>query len=264
MKAVKGCATSSPDPNLRAVYIAVSLTDFSTRLNRLGSLTSGAKDLKKTLVTNFADSNRWNRRSPRAYTVGQEIEPTFATMQTVKVTVNMITVSSDDVTGAINMTSKEAGSTTFSVRKYARLTPEPGFGAVFGFIERPIYGTSINASGQMVVAKKSTENTTLAPTATVNFVCRCSLGLISPMFQLGASITKDLPALLVGGGIRLFGLGKGDVALGGGAMFGWYKDLKTLTVGSPIKGTTDIDNDLTYISAPKTSGYLTIQYKFSL
>jgi hypothetical protein len=82
------------------------------------------------------------------------------------------------------------------------------------------------------------------------------------MFQIGVATSKDLPSILLGGGLRLFGLGKGDVAIGGGAMFGWYKDLQKLQVGSIITGTTDINNDLAYISTPKVAGYMAIQYKF--
>jgi len=34
------------------------------------------------------------------------------------------------------------------------------------------------------------------------------------------------------GGFRLFGLGKGDFAIGGGMMAGWYKDLQNLKSGT--------------------------------
>ena len=82
------------------------------------------------------------------------------------------------------------------------------------------------------------------------------------MFQIGAATSKDLPAILVGGGLRLFGLGKGDVAIGGGAMFAWFKDLQKLKVGDVVTGTTQIDTDLGYSSRPKLGGYFAIQYKF--
>jgi hypothetical protein len=62
--------------------------------------------------------------------------------------------------------------------------------------------------------------------------------------------------------VRLFGLGKGDVAIGGGAMFAWYQDLQKLKVGDVISGTNDINSDLGYISTPKVGGYFALQYKF--
>jgi hypothetical protein len=96
----------------------------------------------------------------------------------------------------------------------------------------------------------------------VNFVCRCNTGLLTPMLQIGAAASKTLPAILAGGGVRLFGLGKGDVGLGGGAMFAWYKDLQKLQVGQVVTGTQQIQSDLGFISAPKIGGYVAIQYKF--
>ena len=82
------------------------------------------------------------------------------------------------------------------------------------------------------------------------------------MVQVGASASKDLPGILVGGGLRLFGAGKGDVAIGGGWMFGWVKDLQKLKVGDVVTGTKDIEADLGYATRPKTSGYIVIQFKF--
>src|SRR5205823_1255817 len=98
------------------------------------------------------------------------------------------------------------------------------------------------------------------PAIMVNFVCRCAGGL--PMLQIGAATSKDLPAFLMGGGIRLFGLGKGDFGLTYGAMMGWYKDLNKLQVGSVINGTKDIDSDLAFIGKPHIKSYFAIQYKF--
>jgi hypothetical protein len=71
-----------------------------------------------------------------------------------------------------------------------------------------------------------------------------------------------LPAALIGAGIRLFGLGAGDVAIGGGAMFGWVKDLQKLKVGDVVAGTKDIESDLGYRATPEKGGYFVIQYKF--
>ena len=66
--------------------------------------------------------------------------------------------------------------------------------------------------------------------------------------------------LLAGGGIRLFGLPKGDVALGGGGMFAWIKDLRSLRVGDPVGGTSDIQANLHYVN--RNGYYAALQYKF--
>jgi hypothetical protein len=87
-------------------------------------------------------------------------------------------------------------------------------------------------------------------------------GALVPMIQMGAATSKDLPGILVGVGLRLFGIGKGDIAIGGGGMFSWVKDLQKLKPGGVVSGTKDIDADLGYSSRPKLGGYFVIQYKF--
>ena len=82
------------------------------------------------------------------------------------------------------------------------------------------------------------------------------------MLQVGSAVSKDTPALLLGGGLKLFSLGKGAFAIGGGAMIAWVKDLQTLKPGSVVTGTKDIEADLGFSSTPRIRGYLTLQYKF--
>lgn len=62
------------------------------------------------------------------------------------------------------------------------------------------------------------------------------------------------------GRFRLFGSAKGDISIGGGAMFARYKDLKTLK--AVVSGTKDIEADLGHVSRPKSGTYFAIQYKF--
>jgi hypothetical protein len=114
----------------------------------------------------------------------------------------------------------------------------------------------------MIVAKKGDKSLSANGAVIANFVCRCGTGLLVPMLQIGAVASKDLPAILLGGGLRLFGLGKGDIAIGGGVMGAWYKDLQKLKVGDVVSGTNDITSDLGLISRPKFGGYFTIEYKF--
>jgi len=97
----------------------------------------------------------------------------------------------------------------------------------------------------------------------VNFVCRCGAGpYFEPMFQVGVAASKDVPAALFGGGLRLFSLGKGDVAVGGGLALAWVKDLSHLKPGDVVTGTKDIEQDLSFDHAPRARPYFTIQYKF--
>jgi hypothetical protein len=120
----------------------------------------------------------------------------------------------------------------------------------------------MNAAGQTTVAKKPDQPLSTNGAVIANFVCRCGTGLLTPMIQVGANASKDVPGILVGGGFRLFGAGKGDFAIGGGIMAGWYKDLQKLKVGDVIKGMNDINSDLGFISRPKFGPYFVFQYKF--
>ena len=116
--------------------------------------------------------------------------------------------------------------------------------------------------GHTIVARVPDDQVSVDPSVLVNFVCRCAAGAFAPMVQIGASTSKDLPAILVGGGLRLFGAGKGDVAIGGGLMLAWVKDLQTLKEGDVVTGTKDIEADLGYGARPRPRGYFGIQYKF--
>jgi len=215
-----------------------------------------------TLGKQYGAEDKWIGAQSSDFQISDEIGPTFEKMQTVTVKVVSVTFKVDDASSALNISQQETASGTFSVRRYSLLTPEIGVGVVFGAIKQPKYGTDKNAQGQTIVARVPDTSLSIAPSVLVNFVCRCSTGALVPMFQLGAATSKDLPGILGGVGIRLFGLGKGDVAIGGGAMFGWVKDLQKLKSGDVVGGTKDIDADLGYSGRPKIGSYFVIQYKF--
>jgi hypothetical protein len=256
------CSTTATDDVKRAVYQAVSLYDPNLRLQQLTALQTAARQLSDSLMKQFGMPDNWTGPNLTDYVISAEIAPTFMDMQNVTVKVVSLTLKVDNTTSALTTDQQAAGSTTFSVRKYSTMTTEIGVGVVFGTIKQPIYGTSMNAAGQTIVAKKSDQSLSTNGAVLANFVCRCGTGLLVPMLQVGASASKDLPALLVGAGIRLFGLGKGDFALSGGGMIAWYKDLQKLKVGDEVTGTNDITSDLGLITLPKVGGYLGIEYKF--
>jgi hypothetical protein len=161
---------------------------------------------------------------------------------------------------AFSLAEEDLGSGTFTIQRYSPYVIEKSVGAVFGILKQPTYGTATTADGKTVVARTSDKSLSVNPAVMLNLVCRCAGGL--PMLQIGAATSKDLPAFLFGGGIRLFGLGKGDFGLTYGAMMGWYKDLNKLQVGSAVTGTKDIESDLAFISKPHIKSYFAIQYKF--
>jgi hypothetical protein len=154
-----------------------------------------------------------------------------------------------------------AGSAAMVLKKYSRLTKEYGVGTLFSSITRPGYGTTQNEAGQTVVGRTSQGGMSNNPAFVFNLVCLCDTGpLVAPMFQVGITTSRDVPGLFFGGGARLFPLGRGDISVGAGGMFGWVKDLRSLQVGSPVGGSVDIEDDLTW--KRRGGWYGLLQYKF--
>ncbi len=248
------------------LYQLALLADPDRRIREIQSAAAAMRKLAQQLESDYANPRKWvsARRGggQTDYIIGPVIEPTLEKLQnaTIKVVREDLTVNS--VNGSISIANPEEGAGTLTVRKFSRFAVEPGVGAVFGTVKRPTYSTKQNEDGKTEVVRVPEGTVSVNPTAMVNFVCRCGLGALTPMAQVGVATSKTLPAVLLGGGLRLFGLGKGDIALGGGAMFAWVKDLQKLKEGSIVQGQAEIDADLGYSSQPKIGAYFTIQYKF--
>jgi hypothetical protein len=261
-KTITNCIEKAPDPQKGFYEVAALTAQDRTRLQQLLALQKATSDLSDLLTKDYAEPSKWTGTGSTDFIVGSQIKPTFDKMQNVTVKITSANLKVDAITSVLSIDQQAAGTAIFSVRRYSVLVPEVGVGVVVGTLKTPVYGTGKNAAGQIIVAQTDTKSLSVNPTILANFVCRCEGGLLAPMLQIGVATSKDLPAILLGGGLRLFGLGKGDVALGGGAMFGWYKDLQKLKVGDVVTGTSDINSDLGYIATPKVGGYISIQYKF--
>lgn len=248
--------TPSCDRNLLKVLL---FTNPRERIQQVQALRDAVAQLVELLRTRYAVDTKWDGLD---YKISEEIRPTADKMRNITVKVVNLSAKVDEISSSLTVAQQDAGSATFTVRRYAAFTPEIGVGAVFGFVERPKYGTAKNAAGETIVARVPDDRLSIQPSVLVNFVCRCSAGAFAPMLQVGASTSKDLPGVLLGGGLRLFGAGRGDVAIGGGLMFAWIKDLQKLKEGDVIGGTKDIEADLGYATRPKAEGYFVIQYKF--
>ena len=152
-------------------------------------------------------------------------------------------------------------SATIELRRTSRFVREFGVGTTVSSIVRPKYGTSSNVQGQTVVARLPPGKVSFAPVVVANLTCLCDTGpFVTPMLQAGLSTSPDAPGLLAGGGLRLFGAGTGDIALGGGWITAWTQDLKTLRIGDRVGGTIDIDRDFGFTR--RNGWYLLAQYKF--
>ncbi len=255
----KGPTARNPDENR---YIDADLNPNSAFVEKLTALKAAMAQLQSELTNTYAVSANWVGPERKDFRLNATaIVPTLEQMQNVTVKITSLELKSDASTNALTMNMQDS-STAFTIRRYSLLVPEIGTGAVFGTIKKPTYGTGKNAAGETIVTRAADTSISVNPSLMVNFVCHCSAGALAPMFQMGSSASKDLPALLVGGGLRLFGLRKGDISIGGGAMFAWVKDLQKLKPGDVVTGMTDINADLGYSARPKLGGYFAIIYKF--
>jgi hypothetical protein len=246
------------------LYLAAQLnaSGVRARIHTLTSIHDTLTQLATALNSPFGVADNWTGDRRQAYKLGPQVSPTLTTMQTVVLKVTSLTPA-DNGTGGVTTGQNDVATASMTVRRYSLLTPEIGVGAVFGTLRAPQYGTATNAAGQTVVARVPDSSLTVSPAIMVNFLCRCGTGFLDPMIQIGAATSTTLPAVLTGVGFHLFGVGKGDVAIGGGAMFGWTKDLQTLKIGDVVTGTQAIDADLGYTGTPHVKAYFTIQYKFN-
>ena len=233
---------------------------FSTALARLASLDKTVGEVIKLLQSDYVPEEKWINRI--YYIVYSPLSPTAAQMDQVQMKALAISVTTDDPSG-LAVKKDEAASGSLQVRRFSRFAPEPGAGAVVAFVPQTKYSASTNAEGKQIVGVAKREDVSVEPSVMVNFVCRCAAGpFVQPMFQIGATASKDVPGILAGGGLRLFGAGKGDVAIAGGAIFAWVKELKTLKEGDPISGQKDIDADLGFDGLPEIRPYIAILIKF--
>lgn len=193
--------------------------------------------------------------------LGAEIRPTRKSPVTVAIRVTHLHFDVDESSGAPIAIEESAGSDALVAQRFSRFGREFAVATVIGSVTRPGYGTTRNEVGATVVGRLPRTLASVEPGVLAGFVCRCRTGpLIAPMLQMGITTSKDVPALLGGGGIRLFGLPKGEVALGAGGMIAWVKDLRTLHVGDPVGGTSDIEANLHYVR--RHGLHFALQYTF--
>jgi hypothetical protein len=233
------------------------------RIVDIGSAREGLKNLDQLIdaVTGigsvldiYATKNRWNGN----YYLLHEVSPSFASITTVTVKATRIKYSATPEGLAVQIDDSSA-STALVFRGHSSLIPELAAGMVISRIVAPEYGTTTNAAGQLVVSAPVNKATDYSPALMLNAVCRCRLHSFAyPMLQLGVAADAAAPALLFGGGFRFTRSKK--LALSAGVIIAWFKELKTLHPGSPVKGTADIRDDLAFKNVNK--GYIALLYKF--
>lgn len=245
------------------LLVAAHLTNPRERLEQLHALVRTLEKIHKELEP-YANAGNWISDIPGSdkrtnYVIFDEAAPNSALVQ--KFTVKAVRVAYDPTATGLGVATEQAGSGAFSLRAFRRFTAESGVGLVLSDIRRPKYGTAMNAEGKTTVAAAKDESESYDAAVMLNFVCRCGWGdEFAPFFQLGAAPRPSSPSILFGGGLRLFRAGKGHVAVSGGTIVAWVKDLTNLKPGDVITGTKDIEADLTY--QRRNRPYIAILYKF--
>jgi hypothetical protein len=241
------------------LYRLISIANPQVRLADVRKFEKAIADLRDVLRKTYEPETGWFNKTE--YVVAKDIVVSPGKLARVVVKTATIKVESADAT--LVATPQDAASASFDVREYTNFVPELGIGATFAVLERPKYGTSTNAQGQMVVSRAGKTGVSFSPTVMVNFVPVGLSGSV-PIIQVGASTSTSAPAVFLGGGWRLPGTtGKSGVVVGLGLVLGWVKDLQTLVPEqSVVTGTKDIENDQKFDPKPRPGLYLNLQYKF--
>lgn len=256
-------AGPSADPceaSARAVYGTLRAADPRGRFVQLAALRLALDLLRQALFREYVEpgATKWIGAE---YLLSPEVRPATGTPVRLAVRISHFAFEVDGASGAPVGTEETAGAAAVVAQKFSRFATEFSVATVVSTVTPPHYGTTSNGSGQTVVASLGHERTSVSAALLGGFVCRCETGpFVAPMFQVGVTTNKDVPAILLGGGVRLFGLPKGDVAVGAGWMMAWIKDLRSLEEGDVVGGTKDIEADMR--SVRRHGLYLALQYKF--
>jgi hypothetical protein len=240
------------------LYEVLVLVNPRARLAELAAVRATVTSLRDGLNQEYADAAQWQGSE---YRLADGIRPPREGSLTTVIRVTYVRLDVDESSGTVVAIAETTASETMATQRASRFVREFAIASVVSTVTRPQYGTTTNASGTTVVGPTSESGVSVVAAMLASFVCRCQTGpLVAPMLQVGITTSKDVPALLLGGGVRLFGLPRGDIALGGGAMIAWVKDLDSLRVGAPVGGTSDIEADLHYVG--RRGLYAALQYKF--
>jgi hypothetical protein len=256
--------TQGCDAIVHPLYLLAMTSSPGERVATMERVLKAFSDIADYLRP-FSEPSRWSTGDPSDYLVTSTIIPTSSTMKKVKVTFQARSYETTATPGILTVKTTDAGSTEFTVRRYSAWVPEIGVGVTFNRVSRPVYGTGKNAAGQTTIALSETDKTTkVDPTVLVNFVCGfCGLTRLTPMFQIGTSTSKTTPAILLGGGVRVFPTAKGEFAIGYGAILPWAKQLKNDDdLGKVIDGTAALEQHLEWRVVKGFHSYVTLQYKF--
>ncbi len=242
--AAETARTTSAQPcetSARAVYLVIDLANPRARMAALTGVRAAARLLRDSLLRGYGATEKWHDGDYRL----ADIRPTRESSSRVTIRVTQLQFDVDESTGALVGMEEATGSETLIAQRFSRFGREFAVASVISSVTRPGYGTTTNEDGATVVGR--------LPRPAVSDGARFSRELRLPMPDRTLA-GSDAP-----GWYRHLqrcprtsrwrrhppiGLPKGDVAIGGGGIIAWVKDLRTLHVGDRVGGTSDIEADL--------------------
>jgi hypothetical protein len=241
-----------------ALYSLAAMTQPRRRIGELQKIVKSLTDLAPALE-DFADARRWIPPGYRDFRI-TTVHPNEAKIQRVTVKITQLQYAAPDPGTGIVATKGDPASRTFNVRQYDSVIFELGVGAISAKVVSPKYGT-VERDGQTFAEKIGEDEWSFDPAVVGNFVSRWGRSRFAAlMFQVGALADKEKPALIVGGGLRLFGSPKGGIGISGGLVRAWVNEIPQAQLAIPITGTKDIEDRKERVW--KNAGYFMFQYQF--
>jgi hypothetical protein len=255
---------------VRALLAAFFNTNPSEQIDELQRLAQSASEVAAALTKTAENNEKWYppaygpfgdasaNASSKDYVLDSR-GPKAGKVVTVTVTARRRTLT---IAGGLVQpvdVPKSDSNTVFRVRERSLFAPELGVGLVVASVKTPTYGAVKNEAGATVVSKIKVQERDFKGALVLNAVCRCwNDSFLYPMLQFGIAADADVPAIMMGGGLR-FVRPKG-LGLAAGGILAWVKDLDKLRIGSTVASQAEIDADLK--AQPTVKAYFTVQYSF--
>lgn len=154
---------------------------------------------------------------------------------------------------------EELTKAVFKVRTFRSPIIEYSAGVFYTNLTYPKYGT-VETAGVNTVQDAGKDHYRTVAANFINLIFNSFQNDVQPLIQLGVGTGKELPSVLAGTGLRFFE--PVNFALTFGGLWTWRKQLDKLQVGSVVKGTAELEEDLKYQFKTSPSFYIGIQYNF--
>lgn len=254
IRALKGAGqtpTGGGDPASTSINAALSLALAADPIQNERELLTALKELDAALKP-YEDSKRW---------VGNALVVESIRTSTEDVLEKKVAITEFEWTavgGALTRKAKELPPVTLRARAARWLVPEASAAIAHTRLTKPVY-SAVTEDGKTRVKRGKDEGVDVKAAALLNFVCRCFTDTeLFPMLQIGTTEIDAAPAVLFGGGLRLFG--KTPLAISAGGVAAWIRDLNNLKPDQEIKSDLEIAADLK--RRLQIKAYFAVQYRF--